>query len=365
MSSYHTSFTYLGKNSYDDFKLQIVHFEDGDIGETDSYLSQESIYTESPRGTKRTLYGTKYSDVARLDITVMKPDGSEFGIEQTREIYKWLTGATQYSWMDLYIGDEVKYRMLCFAQNVRPYKIDSRIVGFIITMESSSPWCFSPPQEVSQTLTGQETLQINNLSDDMYTFTAMNTVFENTSGSSLTIVNNTLGETTQINNLATNEVVTLSDNMMITSDKTIRVFGDDFNYTWPRLKSGINDFTITGKGKITFQYIYCIKVGDCVNGLNASSDPICNESGNIILDQLNWNRISDTPNLLSGYGIQDAYTKAEVDQKIANVTVNNVYTKTEIDNNFYTKTEVDRFLAEATISIDETEFNNMLAEVLV
>ena len=365
MSSYHTSFDYLGKNSYNDFQLQIVHFESGDSGETDSYLSQEAVYADSPRGTRRTLYNTKFSDVARMDITVMKPSGDEFGIEKTREIYKWLTGATQYSWMDLYVGDEVKYRMLCFVQNVRPYKIDSRIVGFIITTESSSPWCFSPLQEISQMLTGEETLQINNLSDDMYTFTVMNTVFKNTSGNSLTIVNNTLGETTQVNNLVTNEVVTLSDNMMITSDKNTRVFGDDFNYVWPRLKSGINNFTITGKGNITFHYIYCIKVGDCVGSLNASSDPICNDSGDIILDQLNWNRISDTPNSLSGYGIQDAYTKAEVDQKIANVTVNNVYTKTEIDNNFYTKTEVDRLLAEATINIDETEFNNMLAEVLV
>lgn len=355
MSSYHTSFTYLGKNSYDDFKLQIVHFEDGDKGETDSYLSQESIYAESPRGTKRTLYGTKYSEVATLDITVMRPDGSEFSIEKTREIYKWLTGATQYSWMDLYIGDEVKYRMLCFAQNVRPYKLDSRIVGFIITMESSSPWCFSPLQIVSQTLTGEETLSINNLSDDIYTFTAMNTKFENTTGKSLIIVNNTLGETTEVNNLAANEVINISDNLMITSDKPSRIFGNDFNYVWPRLKSGINDFTITGKGNITFEYIYCIKVGDCISGLNASSDPICNESGEIILDQLSWNRISDKPTTLRGYGIQDAYTKSEVDQKIANVTINNVYTKNE----------TDALLAAVKINIDENELNAMLEEVLV
>lgn len=354
MSSYHTSFTYLGKNSYDDFKLQIVHFESGDDGEVDSYLSQESVYADSYRGTKRTLYGTKYSDVAKLDITVMKPDGGEFGIEKTREIYKWLTGANQYSWMDLYVGDEVKYRMLCFAQNVRPYKIDSRIVGFIITMESNSPWCYSPLQTVSQTITGEETLIINNLSDDMYSFTAMNTIFENENSEDLIIINNTLGEYTQVSNLAAKETITLSDNLMITSDNTTHIFGDYFNYVWPRLKSGENSFTITGKGKITFQYIYCIKVGDCVSGLNASSDPVCNESGEIILDQLPWNRISDTPSSIYGYGITDAYTKSEVDQKIANVTVKNVYTKAE----------VDALLATVKIDIDETELNDMLAEVL-
>ena len=35
MSSYHTSFSYLGKNSYDDFNLQIAHFESGDSGEVE------------------------------------------------------------------------------------------------------------------------------------------------------------------------------------------------------------------------------------------------------------------------------------------------------------------------------------------
>lgn len=381
MSSYHTSFTYLGKNSYDDFNLQIMHFENGDVGETDSYMSQESIYTDSPRGTKRMLYGTKYSDVAKLDITVMKPNGDEFGIEKTREIYKWLTGATQYSWMDLYIGDEVKYRMLCFAQNVRPYKIDSRIVGFIITMESSSPWCFSPVQQSNlMLLTGEETLEIQNPSDDMYTFTPMNIVFKNTEGNSLVISNNTLDETTQINNLAVNETVTLSDNLMITSDKTTRVFGNDFNYVWPRLKSGNNNFTIIGKGEFVYQYIYCIKVGDCIGDLNASSDPVCSEDGTIILDKLPWSRISNTPTTLDGYGISNAYTKTEVDQKIA----------TEIDNKLadlditgqvslsweniinkpttaagyelsdvYTKTEVDQRLKNISSSGDGTQIDTI------
>ena len=342
MSSYHTSFTFLDKNSYNDFNLQVVHFESGDNGETDSYLSQESIYADSVRGTKRTLYGTKYDSVISLDITVMHPDGAEFSIKKTREIYKWLTGSTQYSWMDLYVGEEVKYRLLCFIQNVRPYKIDSRVVGFIITAESSSPWCYSPLQTITQTVSGDKTLTIDNASDDMYVFTPMQTVFENTTGTSLTITNKTLNEKTQIDNIAANETITLSDNMMITSDKQTRVFGNDFNYIWPRLKCGVNQFTISGTGTVTFKYIYCIKVGDCVGDLNAAADPICDEDGKIILDKLDWNRIINTPTTLGGYGITDVYSKVEVDKKIQNVTISN-----------------------NTINIDETELIAMLNDVLV
>lgn len=372
MSSYHSSFSYLNKNSYDDFNLQIVHFESGDVGEIDSYLSQEAIYSDSTRGTKRTMYGTKYNSVALLHITVMRPDGSEFSIEKTREVNRWLTGSSKYSWMDLYVGDEVKYRMHCFVQDVKPYKLDSRIVGFVITAESSSPWCYSNLQTVSQIVAGEEALQINNLSDDMYTYTDVRTVFKNSTGKSLTIINNTTKETTTINNLAANEVITLSENMFITSDNSARIFGSDFNYVWPKLKYGINDFTISGVGEITFEYIYPMKVVDCVGDLNAASDPVCDENGQIILDTLNWNRISDTPTTLHGYGITNAYTKTEVDTKIANVTVNNVYTKDEIDtmledfvsDDVYTKAEVDALIASVQIEIDENELNTMLEEIL-
>ena len=372
MSSYHSSFTYLNKNSYDDFNLQIVHFESGDNGETESHLSQDAIYQDSVRGTKRTMYGSKYNSVATLNITVMRPSGEEFSIERTREINKWLTGATQYSWMNLYVGDEVKYRMHCFVQDIKPYKIDSRIVGFVITVESSSPWCYSTLQTAKQTITGEETLRIENETDDVYTAIYPQVVFKNTTGKSLTITNNTTKETTQVLNLAANETITLSENMFITSDKTSRIFGSDFNYVWPKLWAGVNEFVVNGIGNITFEYTYPMKVGDCVGDLNAASDPICDENGQIVLDTLSWNRISDKPTTLSGYGITNAYTKAEVDAKIANVTVNNVYTKSEIDSmleNFvsddvYTKEETDALIASVQITIDEDELNAMLEEVL-
>lgn len=334
MSSYHTSFKYLDKNSYDDFNLQIVHFDGGDSGETDSYLSQDSIYADSPRGTKRTLYGTKYNSVATLSITVMRPDGYEFSIAKTREIYKWLTGATQYSWMDLYVGNEVKYRMFCFVQNVQPYKIDSRVVGFTITVESNSPWCYSPLITETMTISGSNItlvntskytslnesgkLVIDNPSDDLYTYTQMTTEFTNTVGDgSLKIINNTIGEEigkTTVDGLVQNEIITLSENMFIKSDKETRIFGSDFNYIWPKLKPGVNELTIEGTGELTFKYIHPIKVGDCVGDLNAASDPICNEDGQIILDTLDWNRIVNTPTTLSGYGITEAVEKKIEDE---------------------------------------------------
>lgn len=336
MSSYHSSFKYLDKKSDEDFGWIIAHF-DPDNGETDSNLSQDQIYTDSYNGTKRTLYGTRWNSVASVKITVIKQNGSDFSLSDCRDAYKWLTGNPEASWMDLYVGDQIKYRLLCTIQDVKPQKLDARTVGLNIYCESLSPWAYSPHIVLSQLITGPETINITNESDDLYTPVYLKVIYENASGKSLIISNTTIGETTEISDLSVNETVTLDGNMLITSDKPSKIFGNSFNYIWPRLKAGENSLEITGNGNLTFEYSYPIKMGDCAITLNQVFDPICAEDGSIQIEMLPWSRISDTPNSLRGYGILDAYTKSEVDQKVANVTVN----------------------------IDEAELNTMLAEVLI
>ena len=379
MSVYHSSFTYLGINSSTDKKWIIAHF-DPDSGETDSYLTKEQVYSDSYDGTRRILYGNKYSTVATPVITVLKQDGSDFSLEDLRQAYKWLTGNPSSSWMDFYMGDEVKYRLLCTIQDVKPYKMDARTVGLSIYCESLSPWAYSPLQTVSQVLTGEETIYINNQSDDLYTYTHLNTVYENTGGDSLKIVNKTLNdETTEIyHGLAVNEIVTLSDGMTITSDKDGKVFGNSFSFTFPRLKAGVNELVITGQGNITFEYIYCIKMGDMAVTLNAMSDPICDDSGDIVIEKLDWKRISNTPTTLAGYGITDAYTKIQVDEKIneeIDEKLNNVSAKSVAWNDitdkptdlegYGLKEEVSTLLSSIEVNIDEEALNTMLEEVLV
>lgn len=320
MSSYHTSFDYLGKNSMADYNLIITHFDNYDNGETESYLSLDPVYRDSHRNMRRTLYGTKYSNVALLDITVIHADKSEFTIEQTRSINRWLTGSQQYTWMDLYLDDEVKYRMHCYVKDVKPYKMDSRIIGFIISVESSSPWCYSALQKRTVSIAGETAFEIECETDDVYSYVPLKVTFEKISAvpllydeegvvrfepyaivydednkevkatveviesdgyiafddptiqdiSLLKITNMTINnETTTINNLSENEIVVLTENMMIQSDREQRIFGDDFNYVWPKLKNGINEFEAQGYGYLTFEYVLPMKVSDCVYEIKA------------------------------------------------------------------------------------------------
>lgn len=369
MSSYHNSFSYLGKNSKTDFNWIIAHFSDNaDSGETDTYLSTSAVFSDSYDGTRQTIYGAKYDTVATPQITVIKQDGTDFGIDDNRKALRWLTGSRQATWMDFYIGNEVKYRLLGRVKSVAQYKMDARVVGLILTFESVSPYGYSSLQTINQSVAGIKTISISCDSDELYSYVPVNTIFKNTkSNGSLTIKNTTTNEITQVTDLSANEIVSMSDNLVITSDNTAKTFGDTFNFVFPRLAAGNNQLEIFGTGDITFQYITPVKLGDIAIDLNAVSDPICSPDGEIQIDMLDWNRVSNTPNTLAGYGIRDAYptssvyNKNEIDNIIKDIDsdiksvaslasntsskLDNYYNKTHIDNNYYNKIQIDDMIS--------------------
>lgn len=375
MSVYYPSFNYLGKNSRDTMGLVVTHLDNSDTGEVETFMSMDPVYTDNALGTRRIDYGAKYNSVAVLSITVIKQDGGDFSVHEFRECLKWLTGAQSNSNLDLLIGDEVKYSFTGRFTNASHYKMDARTIGLVLEFTSIAPWAYSPLQVVEQNITTTETFSVNCDTDDLYSYVYMKTTYTNTSGESVVITNETTGDSTEINKLAANEVITLDNNMTIVSDKSERIFGNNFNFVFPRLKAGENKFIIQGSGKIKFEYITPVKIGHVAMDINVYSDPICNEDNIIQVDMLPWSRISEIPNTLREHKISDAYTKSEVDAKISNITDiptswNNITHKPTTVSGYgitdvYTKAEINAILSSAEVEIDETELNTMLAEVLV
>lgn len=371
MSSYHSNFSYLNKNSKDDFGWLIVHFE-ADQGEMDSGLSQEQVYADMYNGKRRLLYGTKYNSTASIKITVIKQNQSDFSVAECRDAYRWLTGNPMASWLQLYAGDKLQYEFLCTVQDVKPQKLDARTVGLNIYFESTSPWAYSPPQTIQcsfgQGLSviddgvltkGDDTLlnitsqgvlyngieggaglfqiesdgtiyvdnsirlQIDNKSDDLYTYITLNTTFINHDSDYLSIENITLNETTLITNMNINETIKFDSEQFIISDIPNKIFSNNFNFVWPRLAPGINEFVIsgTGSGRIEFTYRYPIKIGDCAIDVYIPNDDACGCPDNTEYGTISWNDIVETPDTLAGYGIKDAYTTIQVDNKIENIEI--------------------------------------------
>lgn len=316
----------MGKNSAD-MGFIVVAF-DADNGLTDTYLGMDQIYVDNYNGTKRILYGTKYNNVTTITISIIKNDGTEIDIQDTRKVLRWLTGARKASWLNLYDGDEFQYAFLCTNEDVQQYKLDGRTVGFTITFLSISPYAYSDVQNIKcsfgyalkidengvlfkdqSTLSITEYngiltngtggafkldvgdiayidnrifLQIDNQSDDLFSYVYMDVKFTNKDSDIFIIQNKTLYESsneadglTQITNVKQNEVITLKSDQFITS--SIRMeFGDDFNFIWPKLMPGVNTLVIggdddgNGSGDVELTYRYPIKIGNFAMNLETS-----------------------------------------------------------------------------------------------
>jgi hypothetical protein len=400
MSSYYPSFSYTAPNgikynSYKDKKLIVVHFESGDSDEMDTFLGMDPVYTDNVYGTRRFDYGAKYNNVAVVRISVMKASGEDFTVSEVRDFLRWTTGSRTTSYLDLMDGDLVKASFLGRITAVYQQKLDARTVGFVIEHTSVSPYAYSPilyascsfNQELvvdndgvlyknGQNLTVDSSgilidessdefdvtydgtlyidnsvhLTIPNDTDDLSDYVYLDMTFTNTTSDHIVIKNQTLYNesdgrdgVTEIAGIRRNEIVTLSSGQFIISSSN-RTFGNSFNFVWPKLVPGENHFIISGSGEgaVEFMYRYPIKIGDCAMDISVSNGGLCcgdysddpnsgSDSGTIT-----WDNIIGKPSTIKGYGITDAYTISEVNNKINNVEV----------------------------TVDQDELNTMLKDVL-
>lgn len=441
MSLYYNNFKYLDKNSLDQ-GLIVVSFKPDD-GFTDSFLSMDLIQEDYYDGTKKFDYGAKYNTTAVININVIKNDGSDFSLLDVRSISKWLTGSRVNSWLnvgpDIINSDNdenIRYSFLGRVTNLQPRKMDGRTIGYLIEFTSVCPWAFSIPQSFPECTIGQlinasngiliksegstskfgldndvlcvsndkgsyfnvtndgvayidnaYRTTINNQSDDLYTYIYLDIDYENENGTYVSIQNTTLGEESRIENIKLGESITISAKQFIVSDSG-RVFGDDFNFVWPRLQPGLNNFVVDGNGNGTarFTYRYPMKVGDCAMDISVySGDIAC--GGTQSYETVKWENIVGMPTTIKGYGITDAYTIDEVDDKLRKIDIDPDIEWNDINNkpttvsgygitdayttsDVYTKTEVDDKIDDIETSgggdtnIDEEELNNMLADIL-
>lgn len=361
MSVYHSSFNYLGINSR--LKNLIVAHFDADSGEVETNLNLEPVYTDSSMNMRRYDYGAKWSSVATFRITTIKPDGSDFSVAEVRGYLKWLTGTYTNTTLDLLVGDQIKCTFIGRFTNVWQQKEGARTVGLIMEFTSNSPFAYSPKQVLSYSVTGTHTFKISNPSDDLFSDVFLKTTYTNKSGNTLSIENTTTDNVTEVSALASNETIIIDGPMAISSDKPAKSFGNSFNFIFPKIIPGINEIVIKGTGTITFEYSYPIKIGNVavdIEELNGAIDCDSNPNpGVVFLEHPMWENILNKPTTLAGYGITDAYTKTQVDEKIQDLDDKIETTEEKLNNKIDdTKAELDN-----KIDTTKTELVNQINTV--
>ena len=259
---YHPKIEFRNRSNYDE-KLIVSTFNP-DSGETDTYLTMEPVYSESYDGAMRTDYGAKYTDVAKPSVTFIDIDGEDIQPYKVRSVLRWLTGSRQNAWMNVYnVDGDIVCSYLGRFTDVKLQKMDARVIGIVAYFTATTPWAYSEVQTVTMKLNGATNFSIDNESDELYSLIYPRIIYKNTQNdASLSIKNSTIGEETVFKKLQQGEIITIDNNFVAYSDNTSRIFNDDFNFVFPALSAGLNDFKAEGIGELTISFRYPMKVSD-------------------------------------------------------------------------------------------------------
>lgn len=324
MAVYQKRFSYNNRNNAE-FGLQVVTFSP-DNGETDSFLSVESVYTDNYNGTMRHDYGAKYNDTVKLYIAMVKNNYSDFSRAELHEVINWLTGLRKVSWLDLYNNDtkEISYSFLGRVTDIKLQKMDQRLIGLKVEFTSVSPWAYSGIKRHDITLNGTTfRYPVCNGSDEDGIFIYPKVIFTNkVENGSLRIFNSTTREETVLQNLAMNEVVTMDANKIIYSDNTEKIFGEDFNFQWLRFALGYNHINMTGKGHLTIEHRDVLKVGEAFDD---------NDTMNIISAYRNVLLLTEI-RLLANNWVKEPTVAGEIEKYFQNLSIENstIYSKIDL-----------------------------------
>lgn len=213
--------------------------------------------------------GTTYLGVADSILQVDDNDNSISSsyINENLSINSYNTDIISFSYNDdtLQIDNLVEYD--CFGYDNGVLCVGKMDAGSYFYVNSDG---------VAYVSEDSYTTEIDNQSDDLYTYIYLDITYKNKYGNSFSITNATIGEETKVLNLTTRETVSISAKQFITSSTVNKIFGDDFNFIWPRLAPGVNKFIIEcgGNGTMTFTYRYPMKVGDCTMDIDISGGGI-------------------------------------------------------------------------------------------
>ena len=283
MSVYHPIIRFKEKTNYD-FQLSVSHF-DTDSGQVDSYLTMEPIYTDTFDGKLRNDFGAKYTDVARPVVTFIESDGSNISPYKVRSVLRWLAGSKDVSFMDICDEDGVSVcAYIGRFTDIKLQKLDARTIGIVAYFTSISPFAYSDIKEVKFNITEDGTsFAIDNDTDDIYNPLYPSVSFKNRQDADLenpdkvmlSLQNKTMRNETIFKNLQTDETVTIDSNFVVYSDNTARIFNNDFNFDFPILAPGTNDFKAIGDGELVIRFRYPMKLADgLLNDYDISGDPI-------------------------------------------------------------------------------------------
>lgn len=262
------SFTFNGKNSWDDFNLIIVDFDSSSGFEEPDTVQKLELTTERMgNNPKNVLINVKYENSLSFKIGICKShcknDDIEFTQTEVRNIHKWLI-SDEYLKLTI---DSPKFEGVFFNAipiNITPEIINDKIVGFVIEWQCDSPFGYETITNTYTIENNEMTILFDNTTDDLLNSGIIRP--------QITVKKSGTGEW-YINNKTTNRIMKFTqilndetlhmdcENYVLVSDVKNHNLYNYFNRVWVEFISGINEIEIFGNGIITISCDFPRKVG--------------------------------------------------------------------------------------------------------
>lgn len=209
------------------------------------------------------LVNIDYANPLKFTLTICKADGTYFSSDEQRAIKKWLCRRDGYHWLYVEQDDlnDIRYNVIIsFSQMV---DIGGKNGGMSFNVQCDSPFPYSFDKTITKICTaGALTFDTYNDSDFADSDNAIYPNIEITSNTTgtISIKNNTTTEEMIFTECVVGEVITISNNEVITTTAN-RTIIDYWNYNIIYLIDGTNNITITGNCTVKFTYSSPKRVG--------------------------------------------------------------------------------------------------------
>lgn len=202
-------------------------------------------------GKKYSLSSTQYDECITTSFDICKnpdiydPEDMEISNDEYRDIMRWLNRREFLKFQVIDDGNDNFERDTCYYNasfNVNKIKINEKLCGMRLTMETDKPFGYGQEQSVSWTFSDSNVSKIlSDISDEIgYIYpTVIITINRN---GDLSLYNELENCTTVIKNCKVGEVITLDgDTHIITTTYISHDVCNDFNYEFFRIGNTINN----------------------------------------------------------------------------------------------------------------------------
>lgn len=212
-------------------------------------------------------YGTTH-DGKKLEFSMV------FGVSQDRidsgryldryelnGIASWLTGHDAYKWLTIEQDDMSFVRYNCIITSLSVVEFGKIPWALQATVTCDSPYGYMSPQTFSYEINGTANIQIENESCLNRYYMPIMDIYMN--GGDFVIKNiSDGGRRTAFTSVpaSVSHIKVDNDNLVITNDQDINLY-PNFNFTFLRLKKGINALQVTGHGTLEITCEFPINTG--------------------------------------------------------------------------------------------------------